>query len=362
MLLLPGGDLVGVDQHLAGLGPGRKFRQHFVVVVFGDACVDAVVPVVQPADEVVAVDAAVGEQRAAVQAAAVQHGDIVAVADHDQVDIADQRIGGRAVLELGPARDGDLVHETPPEQEDRPYEVGLSSVTTRPFSIESASWPCLSAIARSPNSSRRQPRSAGTSACVVGGDAVEVVDGGDHLGGDAVLLRGHAQQHLEELDGGLAVDRRLVLLPLRQRLQIARQPAIDRPHDRFAPFRALEALRQRAQRAESLDRGRSLDRDVADHVVLEHASARHVAGLRLALAPGRDLDQHRQLLRLAHAGLEPLPGVLGLHPVGLGRREHAHLVAHPFGAPASFEVGGQLQRRRRAGGSRPTPHRRAVPR
>src|SRR5262249_40000516 len=28
---------------------------------------------------------------------------------------------------------------------------------------------------------------------VVGGDAVEVVDGGDHLGGDAVPFRGHAQ-------------------------------------------------------------------------------------------------------------------------------------------------------------------------
>src|SRR5439155_24211542 len=34
---------------------------------------------------------------------------------------------------------------------------------------------------------------------IVGGDAVEVVRGGDHLGGDAVTLRRHAQEHLEQL-------------------------------------------------------------------------------------------------------------------------------------------------------------------
>ena len=43
---------------------------------------------------------------------------------------------------------------------------------------------------------------------VVVGDAVEVVDGGDHLGGDAVPFRRHAQQHLEQFHRRLAVDRR----------------------------------------------------------------------------------------------------------------------------------------------------------
>ncbi len=75
-----------------------------------------------------------------------------------------------------------------------------------------------------------------------------------------------------------------------------------------------------------------------DRVVLEHARARHVAGLRLALAPGRDLDQDRELLGLAHAGLEPLPRALRIHAVGLGRGQHLHLVLDPIGAAAAAEV------------------------
>ena len=34
------------------------------------------------------------------------------------------------------------------------------------------------------------------------GDPFEIVDGGDHLGGDGMLLGSHAQQDLEQLDGG----------------------------------------------------------------------------------------------------------------------------------------------------------------
>ena len=79
--------------------------------------------------------------------------------------------------------------------------------------------------------------------------------------------------------------------------------------------------------------------DLAQHVVLEHAAARHVARLRLALAPGRDLHQDGELLGLAHAGLEALPGGLGVGPVGLGRGENLHLLAHPVGAAALGEVG-----------------------
>ena len=43
---------------------------------------------------------------------------------------------------------------------------------------------------------------------IVGGDAFQVVDGGDDFGGDVMTLRNHAQQHLEQFDDGGAVDRR----------------------------------------------------------------------------------------------------------------------------------------------------------
>ena len=63
---------------------------------------------------------------------------------------------------------------------------------------------------------------------VVGGDAVEVVDGGDHLGGDAVALRRHAQEHLEQFDRRCAVRRRPEAFEPRQRLRVAREAALDR--------------------------------------------------------------------------------------------------------------------------------------
>src|SRR6185503_20523196 len=140
------------------------------------------------------------------------------------------------------------------------------------------------------------------------GDALEFVDGGDHLGGDGVALRRHAQQHLQEFDRGATVRRGAEALHARQRFRIAFDAALDRFDDLTAPARALEALRQRAQMAEPLDRRRRLHGDVGEHLVLQDTRARHVARLRLALAPGRDLDEYAELLRFAHAALEPFPG------------------------------------------------------
>jgi len=61
-----------------------------------------------------------------------------------------------------------------------------------------------------------------------------------------------------------------------------------------------------------------MGRDVADRVILEYAAARNVAALRLLFAPGRDFHQHGQLPWLAHPGLQPFPGTLGVEVVGLG--------------------------------------------
>jgi len=66
-----------------------------------------------------------------------------------------------------------------------------------------------------------------------------------------------------------------------------------------------------------------------------------IARLRLALAPARDLHQHREFLRLARARLQPLPGVVGLHAVGFRRGEDPHLLVDPFVALALADVRGQ---------------------
>ena len=51
--------------------------------------------------------------------------------------------------------------------------------------------------------------------------------------------------------------------------------------------------------------------DLHQRLVLEHAVARNVARLRLALAPGGDGGQHGEEPLVAGARLQPLPGILG---------------------------------------------------
>ena len=62
----------------------------------------------QTADQVVAVDLPVGEQRAAVQAAAVEHRVVVAPADDHEVDAVDRRTHRLAVEEVGEGRERDV--------------------------------------------------------------------------------------------------------------------------------------------------------------------------------------------------------------------------------------------------------------
>ena len=85
-----------------------------------------------------------------------------------------------------------------------------STTRTRAPSSTRASSPRLSFSASSPKASRRQPCSAGGVGVVVGGDLLEVGDGGDQLGGDAGVLGAGLQQHLEQFDdrAGRRRDRR----------------------------------------------------------------------------------------------------------------------------------------------------------
>ena len=71
--------------------------------------------------------------------------------------------------------------------------------------MASARSPCLSASAFSPNSSRRQPVQCRNISGIVGGDAFEVVDGGDDFRGDVMRSEIIRKQHFEQLDDGSAV-------------------------------------------------------------------------------------------------------------------------------------------------------------
>ncbi len=64
-----------------------------------------------PANEIVAVHIAVCHQRAAVGAAAIQHGYLVIEAHDDQVDGPDKGINGLPIGQLVPGHQGRLFHK-----------------------------------------------------------------------------------------------------------------------------------------------------------------------------------------------------------------------------------------------------------
>ena len=68
---------------------GGKAVQCLVIVVFADTRVVAIVPPVHAADQVSAIDMAVGEQHAPMMTTTIQHGDLVIEADHDEVYVRD---------------------------------------------------------------------------------------------------------------------------------------------------------------------------------------------------------------------------------------------------------------------------------
>jgi hypothetical protein len=111
VLTLPLRDLVLVDPDATVLDPGREAMQLLVVAVLADSGLVAVVPVVNAAVEVRALDAPVGEQSAAMVAAPVQDRDLVIVTHHDEVDVRHESVRGLAIRELIPVENLELVHD-----------------------------------------------------------------------------------------------------------------------------------------------------------------------------------------------------------------------------------------------------------
>ena len=116
VLAFPGGDLVGVHQHVTGdvVDPRAEAVELLVVVVHAHAGAHRVVPAVEAADQVVAAHGRVGHERAAVQATAVEHRVVVAETDDHEVDARDEGPGRGAIGEVGPACDRDRCHVGPP--------------------------------------------------------------------------------------------------------------------------------------------------------------------------------------------------------------------------------------------------------
>src|SRR3546814_5087965 len=71
--------------------------------------------------------------------------------------------------------------------------------------------------------------------------------------------------------------------------------------------------------------------------------SRHVALLRLDLAPGRQALHHGQVAAVVGPRLEALPGLLRHQAIGLRRGQDGHLLVEPGGAPALLQAADQLR-------------------
>ena len=104
---------------------------------------------------------------------------------------------------------------------------------------------------------------------------------------------------------------------------------MDGGDDLDAGTGTFHAARKRTQVAELLGAPRGGKGDLHQRIVLEHSAARHVAALRLGLAPSRNLDEDGEIARLADAVAKPLPGAFRMLLVSRRRSEQSHFVVEP---------------------------------
>jgi hypothetical protein len=99
-------DLGFINPNLAFFNPSCELAELLIVVVFADSGVITPIPLVDAANQIIALHRSIGERSATVMTAAVQHGNLIfAVAripNHDQVHTGNQGIGRGEWSELIP--------------------------------------------------------------------------------------------------------------------------------------------------------------------------------------------------------------------------------------------------------------------
>jgi hypothetical protein len=106
MLPLPRGNFIAIDPDLIIFHPGGELCQLFGVVVFTDAGIQPVIPVVYATDEIVALDIPIRHQGTAMRATSVQDGNVVVVLHDDEVDSPHSGVVGFPILNITQGREG----------------------------------------------------------------------------------------------------------------------------------------------------------------------------------------------------------------------------------------------------------------
>ena len=96
----PFGNLVFIDKNIIAVNPGRKLRQSLIVGIGRHAAIQPIVPIVHPANQVVATHETIGHQRTAMQTTPVKDRHRIIHPDNNKIDLAGYRIGRFAVFKL----------------------------------------------------------------------------------------------------------------------------------------------------------------------------------------------------------------------------------------------------------------------
>ena len=110
VLLLPRPNLILIDPDGFILDPALESVKSLAGVVGTDAGAESIIPIVEPANEVVSTNSAVGQQRAPMQTAAVEHGyRVIPTYDHE-IDAGGEGVGRLAIGQILPTGDPCLLH------------------------------------------------------------------------------------------------------------------------------------------------------------------------------------------------------------------------------------------------------------
>jgi hypothetical protein len=107
ILVMPRCDFRFVNQNSVGVMVDRaaELVQNLLIVVFGNPGIQTIVPVVNAANEVVAIHEPVRHERTAVETPSVKNRYLVIKSHHNQVDICDKRIGRLTIFKIAPRSD-----------------------------------------------------------------------------------------------------------------------------------------------------------------------------------------------------------------------------------------------------------------
>lgn len=176
---------------------------------------------------------------------------------------------------------------------------------------------------------------------VLGCEAVQVLAGGEELGGDVVLLGLCGQQHAEEGDQGRGWAGAFVGAGDGGKRVLGHSGGFGEGCEKAGTAAFGEPAGNATDAGQGFGRRRVGCGDLQEGLVLEQALAGDVYALGFAFAPGGSGLTQGDQAAVGRAGTKALPHGAGVGAVGGGIVQDGHLLGDPGGAAVLFEAGAQ---------------------